>query len=248
MAAAPRALTAVADALDAGHLSLDATAVGIGRIRGVDDRNAELFARSFAAVRTMLEATDVTLALRTARLATVGDAERRSQVEVVWTGPDAGGPPVRPTTAVISEMLRNTRSGGEILLVGYSLTAEHGSSSKDVVELLGAASRQQAQVRVVLHRDEEEKNRANLLAAWDVFAVKPKIYTWEPDGGGPYSKMHAKVLVVDRLDVLVTSANLTFHGLHENIEVGLRVRGPQAAAITQRFDHLIAEQVLRIWD
>jgi phosphatidylserine/phosphatidylglycerophosphate/cardiolipin synthase-like enzyme len=59
--------------------------------------------------------------------------------------------------------------------------------------------------------------------------------------------MHAKVLIVDRLDALVTSADLTYHGLHENIEVGLRVHGPQAAAIAQRFDHLIGENVLRIW-
>jgi phosphatidylserine/phosphatidylglycerophosphate/cardiolipin synthase-like enzyme len=222
--------------------------VGIGRLRGVDDRNAELFARAFAAVRTSLDAASLSLALRTAHAVTVRDAQRSAQVEVVWTGPDAGGPPVRPTAAVITEMLRNTRSGGEILLVGYSLTAADGSSSKDVIEMLGAASREQAQVRVVLHRDEEEKNRANLLAAWDVFAVKPKIYTWDPEGGGPYSKMHAKVLIVDRLDLLVTSANLTFHGLHENIEVGLRVRGPQAAAIAQRFDHLIAGHVLKLWD
>lgn len=241
-------MIAVADALDEGRLTLDSTAVGIARLRGVDHRNAELFARAFIAVRASLDVRSVTLALRTAQAVTVRDAERVAQVEVAWTGPDAGGPPVRPTAAVIAEMLRNTRSGGEILLVGYSLTAEDGSSSKDVIELLGAASREQAQVCVVLHRDEEERNRTNLLSAWDAFAVKPKIYTWDPDGGGPYSKMHAKVLIVDRLDVLVTSANLTYHGLHENIEVGLRVRGPQAAAIAQRFDHLIAEQVLKLWE
>jgi hypothetical protein len=50
----------------------------------------------------------------------------------------------------------------------------------DVIDLLGAASREQVQIRVVLHRDGEKKNRENLLAAWDVFAVKPKIYTWDP--------------------------------------------------------------------
>ena len=60
--------------------------------------------------------------------------------------------------------------------------------------------------------------------------------------------MHAKVLVRGAgVEVLVTSANLTYHGLSENIELGLRVRGPQAAAIAQRFDHLIAEDVLKVW-
>jgi phosphatidylserine/phosphatidylglycerophosphate/cardiolipin synthase-like enzyme len=55
-----------------------------------------------------------------------------------------------------------------------------------------------------------------------------------------YRLRHANALVVDRLEALVTSANLTYHGLEANIELGLRVRGPQAAAITERFHHLIA--------
>jgi phosphatidylserine/phosphatidylglycerophosphate/cardiolipin synthase-like enzyme len=221
--------------------------VGIARVRGVDRRNAELFARAFATIGHAVAPSAVALALRTGRGVTVREAAQRPQVEVVWTGPEAGGPLVRPTTAVIREMLRDTRAGGEILLVGYSLTADDGSPSADIIGLLVEASKEQAQVRVVLHKDEEAKNRKNLLAAWSAFAVKPTIYTWEPPTGGPYRKMHAKTLVVDRVEVLVTSANLTFHGLSENIELGLRVRGPQAAAIAQRFDHLIGEHVLRVW-
>jgi phosphatidylserine/phosphatidylglycerophosphate/cardiolipin synthase-like enzyme len=248
-AAGPEALHTVAAALQSGELGLDSTSVGIARLRGVDHRNAELFARAFATVRSVVDASAVALALNTAQSTTVRDAVRAPQVEVVWTGPDASGPLVRPTATVLSEMLRATRSGGEILLVGYSLTAEDGSQMMEVINLLGEASRNQAQICVVLHKDQEAKNRANLLAVWNVFAVKPTVYTWKPEAAaGPYSKMHAKVLVVDRVEVLVTSANLTYHGLHENIEVGLRVRGPQAAAIAQRFDHLIAEKVLQIWD
>jgi hypothetical protein len=57
----------------------------------------------------------------------------------------------------------------------------------------------------------------------------------------------AKALVVDRLEALVTSANLTLHGLQANLELGLRVRGPQAQAIALRFDHLIASGVLHEW-
>ena len=246
-AASPGAVQTVAAALQSGQVDLDSSSVGIVRLRGVDHRNAELFARAFAALDDSFDAIAVALALNTAYGVTVRDSERAPQVEVVWTGPDAGGPLVRPTAAVLGDMLRNTRAGGEILLVGYSLTAADGSAMMEIIELLGEASRNQAQISVVLHKDEEAKNRANLLAVWNVFAVKPTIYTWEPKAAGPYSKMHAKVLVVDRVDVLVTSANFTYHGLHQNIEVGLRVRGPQAAAIAQRFDHLVAERVLKLW-
>lgn len=248
VAAGPRALSAVVDGLETGRITLRSTAVGIKRLRGVDSRNAELFARAFEAVREDLEVETVAVALRTAHLAAARDAARRPQVEVVWSGPEAGGPLVRPTSAVLKEMLQDVRAGGEVILVGYSLTAEDGSPSKEVIHLLAAASKKHARITVILHKDKEEANRTNLLNAWDTFAVKPVIYTWEPHAqGAPYRKMHAKVLVVDRVQVLVTSANLTYHGLSENLEVGLRVRGPQAAAIAQRFDHLIAEDVLKRW-
>ena len=37
------------------------------------------------------------------------------------------------------------------------------------------------------------------------------------------------------LEGLVTSANLTYHGLEANIEMGLRVKGPPAAKYTTGF-------------
>jgi hypothetical protein len=244
----PKAIDAVAGALESGDLTLSTSAVGLKRRRGVDQRHAELFARAFSELEPTQTPAGVALALRTASRVLGLDAATRPQVEVVWTGPEAGGPLVRPTAATIKEMLGETRAGGEVLIVGYSLTADSGSPSAEVIDLLGGASHQQVQIRFVLHKDEEAKNRRCLLDAWHKFAIKPSIYTWEPEaGGGPYRKMHAKVLVVDRLDVLVTSANLTYHGLSENLEIGLRVRGPQAMAIAQRFDHLIAEGVLREW-
>ncbi len=247
-AATPAAIDAVTAELAAGRLTLRSTSVGLASVRGVDRRHAELFARAFAEARSRGASHEsVLLALRTAQAATARQADQATQVQVVWTGPEADGPVVRPTAAVLQEMLRGTRAGGEILLVGYSVTADDGSPTSEVIQLLGEASRNQANVRIVLHKDEEARNRENLLKAWDVFAVKPTIYTWEPAGGGPYQKMHAKVLIVDRADALVTSANLTYHGLHENIEVGLRVRGRPAADIAQRFDHLIAARVLVEW-
>jgi len=171
----------------------------------------------------------------------------RPEIELVWTGPSAGGPLVRPTAEVVEEMIRSVRESGEVLLVGYSLTAEDGSMMRGVVDLLGAASKRRAAITIILHRDDGQMNRRNLMKAWDVFAKKPRVLTWDPPPDHPYTKLHAKALVVDRLDALVTSANLTFHGLESNLELGLRVRGPQAGSIAERFDHLIASGVLKDW-
>jgi len=145
-------------------------------------------------------------------------------------------------------MLEGVRDAGEVLLVGYALTAAQGTFMERVVELMVDAARRRATLSIVLHSDNEEStNLDNLMSLWDVFVKKPKVYTWRPPPNHPYTKLHAKCLVVDRLDALVTSANFTFHGLESNLELGLRARGLQAAAIAERFDHLIASGVLQPW-
>ena len=57
-------------------------------------------------------------------------------------------------------------------------------------------------------------------------------------------KLHAKVIVADRRDALVTSANLTHAGLLENLEMGFRVQGAMAGAVVRHFDLLIEEGIL----
>ena len=187
-------------------------------------------------------------ALRVANRLRQVERLERPEIEIAWTGPDAEGPLVRSTSIILEEMLERVRDAGEVLLVGYALTAEAGTVMERVIELLVGASKRRATVTVVLDSTEDTTtNRDNLLEQWDTFVKKPRILTWQPPSDHPYTKLHAKCLVVDRLDALVTSANFTFHGLESNLELGLRVRGPQAAAIAERFDHLIAAEVLRTW-
>ena len=112
---------------------------------------------------------------------------------------------MQSTATVVEEMIRNVREAGEVLLVGYSLTARNGTVMQRVVDLLGAAARRRAVITVVLHRDVDETNRENLLQAWSVFARRPRVFTWKPPPGILYQKLHAKALVVDRLEALVTS-------------------------------------------
>ena len=57
-------------------------------------------------------------------------------------------------------------------------------------------------------------------------------------------KLHAKVIVADRRDALVTSANLTHAGLLENLEMGLRIQGVTAGTLVRHFDLLIEEGIL----
>ena len=48
----------------------------------------------------------------------------------------------------------------------------------------------------------------------------------------------------DEKDVLVTSANLTFHGLEGNIEIGVRLRGEPAGEARKVFSHLVENGIV----
>ena len=66
----------------------------------------------------------------------------------------------------------------------------------------------------------------------------PELLTWEVPEAEKHLKLHAKVLVADRRDALVTSANLTMHALDRNMEMGVRVTGAAGRRIADHFELL----------
>lgn len=251
----PSTIDALIDGLQSGRVRLETSSFGLARLRGISDDHATKIAETFQKVlsyragdRSDIDESSLAVALRVgSRLRSV-ERLTRPEIEIAWTGPNVAGPLVRPTASILEDMLESVRDAGEVLLVGYALTAQPGTIMERVVELLVDAAKKRATLSIVLHSDDEESaNLVNLMALWDIFVKKPKVFTWRPLPDHPYTKLHAKCLVVDRLDALVTSANFTFHGLESNLELGLRVRGPQAGAIAERFDQLIGSGVLEAW-
>ncbi len=85
-----------------------------------------------------------------------------------------------------------------------------------------------------------------LLQAWRPGVRQPSIFTW-PVSDDDKAAIHAKLLIADRGDALITSANLTYHGMERNLEMGLRVRGRPAADIHDRISELITAGDLEPW-
>ena len=98
-------------------------------------------------------------------------------------------------------------------------------------------------VMVICDRGRGEASR--IVEAWPVGLPLPRLLhnRVRPDDP-PYSSMHAKCLLVDAMDVLVTAANFTFHGLHGNIEIGVRLGGAPAAEARKIFSHLVETRIL----
>ena len=106
------------------------------------------------------------------------------------------------------------------------------------MRLLSDASSRGADVVMICDRVHGSAQR--LLAEWPPGIRQPRIFQdRERPEGAPYASMHAKCLLVDGRDLLVTSANFTFHGLHGNIEIGVRLSGLPVAEARKIFSHLV---------
>ena len=136
----------------------------------------------------------------------------------------------RSTAQVLREMLRPRVE--EVILLGYEIT------DRNIMRALAKAAQNGASVIMIC--DRERGAADNTLVDWPSSVPAPRVFVDKRrDDGAPYAKMHAKCLLVDSSDLLVTSANFTFHGLHGNIEIGLRVSGQPATEARKIFSHLV---------
>src|SRR5579864_2086428 len=123
----PQAVDAIVDGLRQGVITLASSSVGVGALHRVGPDAAMRVVTLFQSLPQHAESASVALALATANRLRARERLSRPEIEIVWTGPPAPGTIMRPTAAVVEEMLRETRASGEVLVVGYSLTAPDGS-------------------------------------------------------------------------------------------------------------------------
>lgn len=155
------------------------------------------------------------------------------RVELSWTAPIQFAVYGRSTHAVMLDMIDGARS--KITITGYSIT----ETARDIVDRLMTKAESGVGITFVMHGDEGGSNMGTLSRLWRR-GPRPRIYMRKGDGRGPYEKMHAKMIVADGADLLVTSANLTWHGMRNNLEIGVRVRGRSALKAQELVDHLIS--------
>ncbi len=154
------------------------------------------------------------------------------EVSLVWTGPALASIRARSTTGVLLELIERARS--EVIIVGYAWT----DGAAAIFQALVAA--QQRRVRVTIAGDQLEQNLNVLRSHWPSGQQLPELYTRPASPLDGKSALHAKLAIADSRRMLVTSANLTYHGLAGNIEIGLVVTGQSVADAVELLSALIA--------
>jgi cardiolipin synthase A/B len=165
--------------------------------------------------------------------------QRRSSIDVVWTGPDSGRTSTRLTLSVIIDLI--TSAEHELLLVSF---AAH--SDPHLLEALDKAASRGVTITLLLERPEDNPS----YESWSgvpfetVDAVR---LAWPASERASGASLHAKFLVVDDRVALVGSANLTSRAMEDNLECGLLVHsGPTARALREHVERLTEQGALQV--
>lgn len=175
----------------------------------------------------------VALALESARLTHL--RSDRPQVEVVVTGPDSPAVPIRLTSEVVVGLISAALS--RVTIVSYSV-----AEIPAVLKALADAKARGVKVNLIF---ESPAHFADGGGA-HFYGAHPT-YHWQMDKRpAPHALLHAKAVIVDGRNILVTSANLSNLAHQSSLELGLLCRGGGIADKVQRhFDALIARGELQ---
>lgn len=184
-----------------------------------DPRDALLFAlRALAVQRSRLD-------------------RRLLDVDLVGTVPGGADIGTRATRMVVREMLRAAQE--DVFVFGFEV------SDAEFLDVLSEAARV-LPVRILVDRERGSADR--ILSRWPESIDPPAVYTNRPGRGKfTYEKMHSKGILVDGRDLLITSANLTQHGMEGNFELGVRLRGAPAERTAEMMGRLLESELVERW-
>lgn len=175
-------------------------------------------------------------------------------IDLVTSGPEAPGIANRDTAVVVRELFAHAKKS--VLVVGYAVY--QGAS---VFEALAQRMEKIPDLDVKLFLDiaRPDKNTSSSEILVSQYAQRFRDSQWpkncrlpavfyDPRSVAEYkrSSLHAKCVVVDAEQVLVSSANFTKAGQERNIEVGLKIESAWLAQRLIRHFQLLHEHRLAV--
>ena len=174
-------------------------------------------------------------------------ARSRRELELVWTGPEAGLRPSRDTQVVVRELFG--RAQRTVLVGGYSF--DHGARILEPLHRALAERGVTASLFLHIERASPGVSPERHVASevnrfwsrnWPFGEPRPDLY-YDPRTvpADSLASLHAKCVVVDRRWSFVGSANLTDRGLTRNLEAGVLIED-------RLFSQRLAEQWMSLVD
>ena len=154
------------------------------------------------------------------------------KAELAITAPPSFRFKARKINDVVEEMLKNVSKS--ITLTGYAVS-DYFSEMLDTIIL-----QSQKGVYVRLYLNDYEKQKKQLTRLMDLRSKFLRVYDYQKQTDDAMAALHAKTIVVDEREVIVSSANLSYHGMEGNIEMGIRLESRDKA---QQIEEVLNEMI-----
>ncbi len=137
------------------------------------------------------------------------------KTEIVATTPVSFKTNNRKTYPVIEELISSAQKN--IILTGYSIS-DHFD---EMLDLINTKSKQGVLVELFVNDYEQIKVHMQKIehANRNFF----RVYRYSGIEGDKMAALHAKTMIVDETKMLISSANLSYHGMVSNIEIGVLI-------------------------
>lgn len=152
----------------------------------------------------------------------------QEKVDLVGTLPISVGN-IRRTVGVVRQLLNEAKS--HILITGYAISEYFN----DIFDLILIKSNQGIQVDLYVDDNHQVSQFLNQFKD-NVHSIN--IFTYQ---GKDFSSLHAKVLIIDYQKAFVSSANLSYNGIVNNLELGTLITGKKVTTLNQIFDELYSQ-------
>lgn len=161
----------------------------------------------------------------------VYSGKEAEKAELAITAPISFKLKARKINEVITNMIQDSQKS--ITLTGYSVS----DYFSEMIDLIISKSQQGIYVRLYLN--DYEKHKTNLKRLMDLRTKHLRVFDYQKQDD-EMAALHAKTIVVDEKELLVSSANLSYHGMQGNVEMGIRLVSEDKA---KQVESLLKEMV-----
>lgn len=125
------------------------------------------------------------------------------------------------TKETLQKLIEGTEKS--LTITGYSISDYFA----DMLDVIIRKSQQGVYVRLYVNDMEKQKTALDRLMAYKSRFLQ--VYEYQKQEDDKMAALHAKLLVSDAKKSLVSSANLSYHGMQGNVEMGFLIESPEKA-------------------
>lgn len=147
--------------------------------------------------------------------------KNEEKCELVATVPNNFKVKMRKTKTVITELILNAQRS--ITLTGYSIS----DYFSEMIDVIVNKSKQGIYINLYVNDVDKHRNQIDKLLLYAGKYIK--IYNYNRQNDDKMAALHAKIIVVDGNKSFISSANLSYHGIQGNIEMGVLLESEMKA-------------------